>query len=104
MRMFAPALRRHVGNSAFEYFQQCLLNAFAAHIAGDRRVLVLLGDLIDFIDIDDALLGFLDVAIGGLQQLEDDVFDVFADVAGLGQGRGVDDGERDIQHARKRLR
>ena len=41
---------------------------------------------------------FGDVAVGGLQELEDDVFDVFADVAGLGEGGRVDDGEGDIEH------
>ena len=70
VRMLASALRRHVGNGALEYFQQRLLNAFAAHIAGDRRVLVLLGNLVDFVDIDDALLRLLNISIGGLQQLQ----------------------------------
>src|SRR6185295_11260947 len=44
---------------------------------------------------DDPLLALLDVAAGGLQQLEDDVLDVLADVAGFGQRRRVDDGEGD---------
>ena len=47
---------------------------------------------------------FLDVAIGGLQQLQNDVFDVFADVARFGQRGGIHDGEGHIEHARKRLR
>src|ERR1700722_10942149 len=102
--MLAAALRRHVGDSAFKNFQESLLDALAGNIPGNRRVLVLLGNLVDFIDIDDALLGFLNVSIGGLQQLEDNVFDVFSDVAGFGQRRSVHDGERHIQHARKRLR
>ena len=32
-------------------------------------------------------------------ELEDQVLDVLADVAGLGQGGGVADGERDVQPA-----
>ena len=56
VRMLAAALRRNVGDGAFENLQQRLLHAFAGNIAGDRRVLVLLGDLVDLIDIDDALL------------------------------------------------
>ncbi len=43
-------------------------------------------------------LGLLDVVVGGLDELEEDVLDVLADVAGLGQGRRVGDGERDVEH------
>ena len=42
-----------------------------------------LADLVDFVDIDDALLRLGHVAIGGLQQLQNDVLDVLADVARL---------------------
>jgi hypothetical protein len=55
------------------------------------------------VDVDDAFLAALDVATRRLQQLEDDVLDVFADVAGFSQRRGVDDGEGHRQHARQRL-
>jgi hypothetical protein len=81
-----------------------LLHAFTGNIAGDGGVLVFFGDFVDLVDVDDALLGLLDVAIRGLQQLQDDVFDVFTDVAGFGEGRGVDDGEGHIEHAREGLR
>ena len=99
-----PALRRHVRDRALEDLEQRLLHALARHVAGDRRVLVLAADLVDLVDVDDALLGLLDVAAGGLQQLEDDVLDVLADVARLGQRRGVDDREGHRQQPRERLR
>src|SRR3954470_21765685 len=95
VRMLASALRRDVGDRALENLQQRLLHAFARHVAGDRRVLVLTADLVDFVDVNDPLLALLDVAAGGLQQLEDDVLDVLADVPGFGQRRRVDDGEGD---------
>src|SRR5215469_8081095 len=101
--MLAATLGRHVGDRTLENLEQCLLNAFTADIARDGGVFVLLGDLVDFVDIDNALLGLLDITIGCLEQLEDDVFDVFPDVAGLGQRRGIHDGERHIEHAGKRL-
>ena len=103
MRMLAAALRRNVGDRAFQDLQQRLLHAFARNIAGDGRILVLAADLVDFVDIDDALLAALHVPIGVLQQPQDDVLDVFADVAGFGQRGGVDDGERNIQDARQGL-
>jgi hypothetical protein len=44
-------------------------------------VLALAGDLVDLVDVDDAGLGLLDVVVSGLDQLEQDVLDVLADVA-----------------------
>ena len=46
----------------------------------------------------------LHVVVRGLQQLEDDVLDVFADVSRLGQRRRVGDRERHIETLRQRLR
>src|SRR4051794_31456602 len=104
MRMLASALRRNVGDGAFEDLQQRLLHAFTADVARDRRVVALAADLVDFIDVDDAALRFVFVVAGGLVELEDDVLDIFADVSRLGQRRRVDDRERNAEHAREGLR
>ncbi len=101
--MLAAALRRHVGDGAFQDLQQRLLDALTRDVAGDRGVLVLAADLVDFVDVDDALLALLDVATGRLQELQDDVLDVFADVTGFGERRGVDNRERDRQQLGQRL-
>ena len=98
VRVLAAALRRHGGGGALEDLQQRLLHALAGDVAGDRRVLGLAGDLVDLVDVDDAGLGLLDVVVGGLDQLEQDVLDVLTDVAGLGQRGGVGDRERDVEH------
>ena len=55
--MLAAALRRNVGDRAFQDLQQRLLDAFARNVAGDGGILVLAADLVDFVDIDDALSG-----------------------------------------------
>src|SRR5258707_1545236 len=102
--MLAATLGRHVGDGAFENLKQGLLNALAADVPGDGGIFVLLGDFVDLINIDDALLGLLDVAVRSLQKLQNNVFDVLADVASLGQSGGVNNGERHIEHARKSLR
>ena len=104
VRMLAAALRRNVGDRAFQDLQQRLLHALARNIAGDRGVLVLAADLVDFVDVDDALLALLHVAIGGLQQLEDDVLHILAHVPGFGQGGGVHDRERHVQDLGQSLR
>ena len=104
VRVLAAALRGDPGGGALEDLQQRLLDALAGDVAGDRRVLALAGDLVDLVDVDDPRLGLLDVVVGGLDQLEEDVLDVLADVAGLGEGRGVRDGEGDVEHLGQRLR
>ena len=97
--MLAPALGRDVGLGAFDDLQQGLLHPFARHVAGDGGAVALAGDLVDFIDVDDALGRRLDVVVGILEQLDEDVFHVFAHVAGFGQGGCVGDGEGHLQHA-----
>ncbi len=99
--MLAAALRRNIGDGAFEHFQQGLLDAFAGDIAGDADVVLRFADLVDFVDVDDAALGGFEIVVGVLQKLEEDVLDVFADVAGFGEGGGVADGEGDVENARQ---
>ncbi len=102
--VLAPPLGRDRCGGPLQDLQQGLLHALAGHVAGDRGVLGLAGDLVDLVDVDDPGLGLLDVVVGGLDQLEEDVLDVLADVARLGEGGGVGDGERDVQHAGEGLR
>ena len=101
--MLAPALGRHIADGAFQNLQQRLLHALSAHVAGDRRVFTLAGDLVNLIDIDDALFRALDVKIGGLDQLQQDVLHILAHIAGLRQGGGVRDGKGHVQHVGQRL-
>ena len=103
MRVLAAALGRHRGGGALEDLQECLLHAFARHVTRDGWVLALAGDLVDLVDVDDAGLGPLDVVVGRLDQLQEDVLDVLAHVAGLGERRGVRNGERHVEHAGKGL-
>ena len=104
MRVLAPALRRHRGDGALEDLQQRLLHALARDVARDRRVVRLARDLVDLVDVDDPGLGLLDVEVRGLDELQEDVLDVLADVAGLGERRRVGDRERDVEDAGERLR
>ena len=103
MRVLAATLRRHRGLGALQDLQQRLLHALSGNVPGDRGVLTLAGDLVDLVDVDDAGLGAFDVVVGGLDELEQNVLDVLADVAGLGQRGGIGDGERNIEHLGQRL-
>ena len=104
VRVLAPALRRHRRDGSLEDLEQRLLHALAGHVARDGRVVRLARDLVHLVDVDDPGLGLLDVEVGGLDQLQEDVLHVLSDVAGLGQRRRVRDREGDVQDARERLR
>src|SRR4051812_13725267 len=81
LRMLAAALRWDVGDSSFQHLQQGLLYAFAGDVARDGDVLTCLGNLVHFVDIDDAALSGLDVEVGRMQELQQEVFHVLADIA-----------------------
>ncbi|QTK78860.1 hypothetical protein AT6N2_C1059 [Agrobacterium tumefaciens] len=103
LRMLASTLRRNGSDRAFHDLQKRLLNALARHVARDGRVVRLAGNLVDFVDIDDAALSALDIVIRCLQQLQDDVFHVLADITGFGQRRCVRHGEGNVDDAGERL-
>ena len=86
----------------FQHLQQRLLHAFARHVARDRDVLAGLADLVDLVDVEHAALGRFQIEIGGVQQLQQQVLDVLAHVAGFGQRRGVADGERHVKNSGQR--
>ncbi len=97
--VFAATLWGDVADGAFEDFEEGLLDAFAGDVAGDGDVFGFAADLVDFIDVDDAAFGAGDIEVRGLEEAEDDVFDVLADVAGFGEGGCIDDAEGDVEDA-----
>ena len=103
MGVLAAALRRDRGGRPLEDLQERLLDAFAGDVTGDRRVVGFARDLVDLVDVDDPGFGLFDVVVGGLDQLQKDVLDVLADVAGLGQRRRVGDREGDVEDPRQGL-
>ena len=102
--MLAPTLRRHGRDRAFHDFQEGLLNTLARHVARNRRVIRLAADFVDFVDVYDAALGSFDVVVGGLEQLQNNVLDIFADIPRLGQGCRVRHGKRHVENASEGLR
>ena len=88
-----PALGGHIDDGAFEQFEHALLHSFSADVARDGGIVAFAGDLVDFVDEDDAALCASHIVVGHLQQTAEDAFHVFADVTGLREHRGVDNGE-----------
>ena len=104
VRMLATALRRNRCNRAFKDLQQRLLHSFTGHIAGNRWVVALTRNLVDFVNVDNSGFGFFDVKVSSLNEFEQDVFNVFADISSLGQCGGVGNRKRNVQQAGKGLR
>ena len=102
--MLAAPLRRYVGNGTLQDLQQRLLHPFPADVAGDGGVFALAGDLVNLVDIDDPPLRLGNVKIRRLQQPQQDIFHIFADIACFRQCSGVGDGKRYPQHLGQRLR
>ncbi len=99
LRMLAPALRRHVGNSTFENLEQPLLHALARYIARDGHVFGAAGDFVNFVNIDDAHFRTRNIAIRRADQPQQYVFDIVANIAGFGDGGRIRNAERHIQNA-----
>lgn len=97
--MFASALRGHVDDGAFEEFEESLLDTLATDIASDRRVVALAGYLVNFVDKDDTALSRLDIIVGSLEETDEDIFDIIADIARLGESSSVGDSERHLDKA-----
>ncbi len=68
--MLAAAGGRNACHRALKNLKQRLLNALARNIAGNGEVLGLAGNLVDLVNVDDANLRALNVAIGSINELE----------------------------------
>ena len=101
--MLSAALGRNTGNRAFQDLQKRLLNALARNVSRDRNILGLSADLVDLVDIDDAVLGPFDIIVRCLNDLQQNVFNILAHIAGFCQRRRIGDGERNVQKSCQRL-
>ena len=99
MGVLTTARGRHGGDRALDDLQEGLLDALTRHVAGDRGILSLTADLVDLVDVDDALLGLLDIAVGLLDETQEDILHVLAHVAGLSQSGRIHDRERHVKEA-----
>ena len=99
--MLAATLRWNRSNRTFDQFQQRLLHTFPGDITGNRRVVRLAGNFVDFINIDNTGLRLLDIVVTFLQQLLDNIFDILTHITGFGQGGRIGNRERYIQQPRQ---
>ncbi len=103
MRVLASALRGDVRHGTLQKLQSACCTPSPETSRVMEVFLALAGNLIYLINVDYAALGALHIKIRRLKELEDDVFHVLADITGFGERGGVGNGERHVEHLRKRL-
>src|SRR5438093_1315341 len=103
VRVLPAALRRDVRDGPLEDLEERLLDALTGDVASDRRVVALPRDLVDLVDVDDAALRAVEIEVGGLDEPEEDVLDILADVSRLREAGRIGDRERYIEDPRERL-
>lgn len=103
VRVLTSTIGRDVGYRTFKNFQKRLLNAFAGHITRNRDIFTLPGDLIDLVDVNNAALCKFHIKIRRLNETQQDVFYVVADIPRFRERRRIRDGKRNLQNPRKRL-
>ena len=80
---FVVRRRANVRNLHFQRSAEVARDALAAHVAGDRRVVALAGDFVDFVDKDDASLGLFHIVVTSLEQPCEERLDILAHIARL---------------------
>ena len=80
--VFAAALRRHIADGSFKNFQERLLHTLTGDVACNADILCLASDFVDLVNINDAHFGALDVVVGILEEPQNNVFNILANVAG----------------------
>jgi hypothetical protein len=84
MRMFASRLGRYIGQRSFNDLQKGLLDTLPRNVAGDGRIVATLArDLVNLVEINDPALGSLQIILGILDQRQEDVFDILANISCL---------------------
>ena len=104
MWVLASAMGRNICDAAFDDLQEGLLNAFAGDVARDGAIWTLARNLVDFVDVDDSLLGPGDIGVCGMNEMQENIFHVFPNVSGLGYRRGVCNGKGYVEDVGEGLR
>ena len=103
MWMLSSALWRYISNRTFQNLQQCLLHTLARYITGNGWILGFSGNLVDLINVDNAILCTLDVSICCLNDLQKNILYIFSDISRLCQSCCISNGKWHIQYLRQRL-
>ena len=95
--MLASTLRRHASNGSLDNLEEGLLHPFTRNITCDRYILTLLGNLVNFIHIDNPTLCTFNIKVSSLQEFEEDIFHVLTNITSLSKSCRICDRKRYIQ-------
>ena len=96
--MLAATLFGHMRHGAFNNLEQRLLHAFATHVACNRGVFGLAGNLVNFVNVDDAAFGLTHIHPAVLQEVKEDVFHVFTHITCFRHRGGISNCKGHIEH------
>ena len=100
--VLALAARGELDHGALQHLQQGLLHALVARVGRDGVVRAgLAGNLVELVEVDDAVFGLLDVLVGRVVEVAHGHLYIRADEAGLGEAGGVRHGEGDVEQFRE---
>lgn len=68
VRMLTASLWRYIYHRAFQQLEQALLYSLTAHIAGDRRIVALAGNLVYLVNKHDTFFCSCHIIVGHLEQ------------------------------------
>ena len=97
VRMLAASLWRNIYHCAFQQLEQALLYSLTAHIAGDRRIVALAGNLVYLVNKHDTFFCSSHIIVSHLEQTAQNAFHIFAHITSLGKYRSINNSERHIQ-------
>ena len=95
--MLAPAFWWHVDHCSLKQLEQSLLHTLSADVARYGGVIALAGNLVNLVNEHYSPLGSRHIKVGDLQQTAKDALDILANIAGLREHGGINDGEGDIK-------
>ena len=103
LRMLTASCWRNTSNRTLKNLQECLLNTFTRDVTSNREVLGLTSNLINLIDVDNAYLSTLNIAVSSSDELKQDILDIFTNVTSLSKGCCVSNSKRNLKKTSKRL-
>ena len=100
--VLALAARRELDDTALKHLEKRLLDALVTGVSGDGIVRAGFAcDLVEFVEVDDAVLCLFDVFVRRIVEVADGDLDIRADEARLGETGGIRYGKRHVEELRE---
>mmetsp|Transcript_27210 Transcript_27210/g.75064 ORF Transcript_27210/g.75064 Transcript_27210/m.75064 type:complete len:333 (+) Transcript_27210:352-1350(+) len=102
-RILATGVLGHINDGSFHNFEQRMLHPFTRNVSRNGDISSRFSNLVNFVNVDNALLGAFDVVSRFDVQLVENAFHVFSDVTRLGETGGIGNDERGVHELGQRF-